>query len=138
MGSRIRKNAGADKYPWPRRAATTSNQLLWSIAYRHAVFWSIVDGVEMGQTKSAVLVSGGLDSAILLAEMATSHSAVFPIYIQAGLPWEAAEMHHLRHFLTAVANPAIQALQTLGMPVIDLYGDHWSTTGQNVPDASTP
>lgn len=92
----------------------------------------------MEQTKSAVLVSGGLDSSVLLAEMATSHSAVFPIYIQAGIPWEAAELHYLRRFLEAMAQPSIQPLQVLAMPVTDLYDNHWSTTGQNVPGASSP
>jgi 7-cyano-7-deazaguanine synthase len=92
----------------------------------------------MEQTKSAVLVSGGLDSAVLLAEMATLSSTVFPIYIQAVLPWEATELYHLQCFLKVVANPAIQPLQILSMPVSDLYGNHWSITGQNVPAASSP
>jgi len=87
---------------------------------------------------AAVLVSGGLDSAVLLAEMAAGRSAVFPLYIQAGLPWEATELKYLRRFLKAVAKPAIQPLQILAMPVTDLYGNHWSMTGQDVPDASSP
>jgi 7-cyano-7-deazaguanine synthase len=87
---------------------------------------------------SAVLVSGGVDSAVLLADMAANGSKVFPLYVQAGLPWETAELHYLRRFLKTFANPGIQPLQILAMPVTDLYGDHWSITGQNVPDASTP
>lgn len=87
---------------------------------------------------SAAMVSGGLDSAVLLAEMAAAGSAVFPLYIQAGLPWEATELQYLRRFLKAIAQPAIQPLQILAMPVTDLYSDHWSTTGQDVPDASSP
>jgi 7-cyano-7-deazaguanine synthase len=86
---------------------------------------------------SAVLVSGGLDSAVLLAEMASAGSAVCPLYIQAGLPWEAAELHHLRRFLKMVAKTAIQPLEILAMPVTDLYVDHWSTTGENVPSSTS-
>ena len=86
---------------------------------------------------SAVLVSGGVDSAVLLVEMAADGSKVFPLYVHAGLPWETAELHNLRQFLKAVDSSALEPLQILAMPVTDLYGDHWSITGQNVPDAST-
>src|SRR5713226_6720517 len=93
---------------------------------------------RMEKNSCAVLVSGGLDSAVLLAEMATQISAVFPIFIQAGLRWEPAELYHLRRFLKAIARPAIQPLQLLEMPVTDLYGNHWSITGQDIPDAASP
>ena len=69
---------------------------------------------------SAVLVSGGVDSAVLLAEMTAGSSKVFPLYVQAGFPWETAELHYLRRFLKAVASSAIQPLQILAMPVTDL------------------
>ena len=44
----------------------------------------------------AVLVSGGLDSAILLGE-ALRHEppAVQPLYVRHGLYWETAELQHL-------------------------------------------
>ena len=38
---------------------------------------------------TAVLLSGGLDSAVLLAEEA-SRGTVQPIYVAAGLAWESA------------------------------------------------
>jgi 7-cyano-7-deazaguanine synthase len=93
---------------------------------------------EMEKTTSAVLVSGGLDSDILLAEVATAGTRVFPIYIQEGFPWESAEQHYLRRFLSALGRTNIQPLQVLALPVSDLYGHHWSMTGQGVPDASSP
>ena len=47
---------------------------------------------------TAVLLSGGLDSAVLLAEEAAA-GEVQPIYISVGLAWEAAERDAVRHFL---------------------------------------
>jgi 7-cyano-7-deazaguanine synthase len=86
----------------------------------------------------AVLVSGGLDSAILLAEMLRERELVHPLYVRFGLFWEAEELRHLRRFLEAVRRPALQPLCVLEMPVRDSYGDHWSITGRDVPDARSP
>jgi 7-cyano-7-deazaguanine synthase len=86
----------------------------------------------------AVLVSGGLDSAILLAESLASHAAVHPLYVRFGLAWEPAELRTLRRFLEAVATPSLRPLTVLEQPVADLYGRHWSITGQGVPGADTP
>lgn len=86
----------------------------------------------------AVLVSGGLDSAILLAEALERHPAVWPLYIRFGLFWEKVELHHLRCFLEAVRAPALRSLTILEMPVADLYGEHWSLNGVDVPAAGTP
>jgi 7-cyano-7-deazaguanine synthase len=85
----------------------------------------------------AVLISGGLDSAILLGEALRSCAAVHPLYVRNGLSWEPAELHHLRRFLQAVHTPALRPLTVLEMPVADLYGDHWSVTGRGVPGADT-
>ncbi len=86
----------------------------------------------------AVLVSGGLDSAVLLGESLRSRSRVHPLYIRCGLFWEATELDHLRHFLDAVAAPALRPLHVLEMPVGDLYSDHWGLTGEGTPGADTP
>jgi 7-cyano-7-deazaguanine synthase len=91
-----------------------------------------------GDDAVAVLTSGGLDSAILVADMANQHRQVYPIYIRAGLHWEAVELAHLQRFLGAIQKPALQPLVILEQPVTDLYGPHWSLTGENVPDAATP
>ncbi|HEV3447645.1 MAG TPA: 7-cyano-7-deazaguanine synthase, partial [Gemmataceae bacterium] len=85
----------------------------------------------------AVLVSGGLDSAILLAESLKNHALVWPLYIRTGLAWEDSELRHLQQFLERIACPALRPLQVLELPVSDLYGKHWSLTGQNVPDAQS-
>lgn len=86
----------------------------------------------------AVLVSGGLDSAVLLAEAARTRPAVFPLYVRTGIAWEAVERLHLDRFLAAVRTPALRPLVVLEQPVADLYGDHWSLTGVGVPAAGTP
>jgi 7-cyano-7-deazaguanine synthase len=85
-----------------------------------------------------VLASGGLDSAVLIAEAARSFPAVFPLYVRFGLLWEEVELHYLERFLAAVRTPALRALRILDQPVGDLYGRHWSTTGDNAPAAEDP
>jgi len=86
----------------------------------------------------AVLVSGGLDSAVLLGEALHDRPAVYPIYVRAGSAWEAVEMRCLRRFLEEVAVPALRPLTILDQPSADLYGRHWSLTGRDVPGAETP
>src|SRR5262245_48339064 len=85
----------------------------------------------------AVLVSGGLDSAILLAESLARHPTVYPLYVRCGLYWEPVELDHLRRFLVAIAAPNLRPLLVLDMPVRDLYAAHWSLTGDNVPGPET-
>jgi 7-cyano-7-deazaguanine synthase len=85
----------------------------------------------------AVLVSAGLDSAILLAEALDHHPRVHPLYVRSGLHWETAELRHLRRFLGALERPALAPLQVLDVPVGDLYASHWSLTGDKIPDADS-
>ncbi|HYH65361.1 MAG TPA: 7-cyano-7-deazaguanine synthase [Urbifossiella sp.] len=84
----------------------------------------------------AVLVSGGLDSAVLLAEAARAYPAVVPIYVRVGMLWEDAERVHLDRFLAAVRTPALRPLVELDQPAADLYGGHWSVTGTDTPGAT--
>jgi 7-cyano-7-deazaguanine synthase len=86
----------------------------------------------------AVLLSGGLDSAILLTEAIESHTVVFPLYVRTGLAWEPDELAHVGHFLGAVRRPGLESLVVLDLPVGDLYRAHWSITGRSVPGADTP
>jgi 7-cyano-7-deazaguanine synthase len=86
----------------------------------------------------AVLVSGGLDSAILLGESLHQEYSVHPLYVRCGLSWEAAEQEHLHRYLAALSGPTLRPLHVLEMPVRDVYLQHWSLTGQGVPGADTP
>ncbi len=95
------------------------------------------DWSELPRESLAVLVSGGLDSAILLAESLRFYKRVFPIYIQNGLHWENTELVYLGEFLQRIATPALGKLTVLQQPIEDVYGVHWSTTGENIPDANS-
>jgi 7-cyano-7-deazaguanine synthase len=86
----------------------------------------------------AVLVSGGLDSGVLLGESLAVRPAVTPIYIRVGSVWESVESAYLQRFLDAVRCPTLKPLVTLEQPVADLYGSHWSMSGENVPDTESP
>ena len=85
-----------------------------------------------------MLVSGGLDSSILLAEACRRHPAVHPLYVRFGLSWEETELMYLRRFMETLSADVLRPLVLLEMPVSDLYADHWSITGAGVPGAETP
>ncbi|MDO8431249.1 MAG: 7-cyano-7-deazaguanine synthase [Candidatus Binatus sp.] len=87
--------------------------------------------------KVAVLASGGLDSSVLLAEEA-ARSIVYPIYVRCGLAWEDVEYDALVSFLDALKNPHTMPPAILPVSVDAMYGDHWSVTGENIPDAAEP
>jgi len=86
----------------------------------------------------AVLCSGGVDSAVLLAEALPYYAAVQPIYIRTGSRWEDVERQYLSRFLDAVASSRLRPLVSLTQPVDDLYGSHWCMTGNGVPDQNSP
>lgn len=86
----------------------------------------------------AVLISGGLDSAILLGDALRRREEIHPLFVRCGLHWEEVELTHLRRFLAALAQPGLKTLTILEQPVADIYGAHWSLTGRGVPDANAP
>jgi 7-cyano-7-deazaguanine synthase len=102
-----------------------------------------VSAVPKGSTTAgpddavAVLASGGLDSAVLVAELLRHHRAVHPIYVRFGLAWEATEQAHLRRFLETLSHPAPRPLVVLDVPIAPVYGSHWSLSGEDVPDDQT-
>ena len=92
----------------------------------------------MEQGSICVLVSGGVDSAVALAEAARGPVPVLPVYVRSGLVWETAEMYWLGRFLPSLKAPGLGGLEILEMPVQDLYGDHWSLTGKDAPGRESP
>ena len=82
---------------------------------------------------AGVLVSGGLDSAVLLRAALRRHRRVRPLYVRAGLHWEGVEQASLRRFLRAMSQPGLEPLATLDVPMTDLIGGHWSATGRGTP-----
>ena len=93
-------------------------------------------GAPLRNDAVCVLTSGGLDSGVLIAELAKEYSKVQPAYVRCGLFWEQAERYWLQRFLKKLRgiNSNIQPLKILSMDLREIYGDHWSLTGKNVPD----
>jgi 7-cyano-7-deazaguanine synthase len=80
---------------------------------------------------TAVLLSGGLDSAVLLADEAT-RDEVQPIYVSVGLAWERAERAMVAAFLdrTPFAHP-MRPLVSLAVDMTDVYAaSHWAIQGR--------
>jgi 7-cyano-7-deazaguanine synthase len=85
----------------------------------------------------AILVSGGLDSAILLGIACRFGSIVHPLYVRNGHVWQSTEEAHLRDYLESLDGSNLRPLHVLDVPVADLYRTHWSITGREVPDAQS-
>jgi 7-cyano-7-deazaguanine synthase len=81
----------------------------------------------------AVLTSGGLDSSVLLAEMARRGREVYPIYMKGGLVWERAELRLLGRFIARLDRSNIAPLTILEIAANAAARDHWSRTGRGVP-----
>ena len=87
----------------------------------------------------AVLCSGGLDSAVLLADAARRADAVVPLYVAVGFAWEDEERRMLERLLAA---PPFRGVVE---PVVDLQFDmrdvfpstHWAVRGEP-PGFDTP
>ena len=92
----------------------------------------------MKPSTAAALVSGGLDSAVLVETLARRYQRVVPIYVRQGLRWEAAEQYWLRRWLGHWPARRVAPLVTLALPMTDLYARHWSVTGRRVPRATDP
>ena len=88
---------------------------------------------------TAVLMSGGLDSAVLLAEEAERESVVQPVYISVGLAWEAAEREAVGYFVESLgARPQLRPLVVLSVDMTDVYpAAHWAMRGE-APGYHTP
>jgi len=83
---------------------------------------------------TAVLLSGGLDSAVLLAEEASRARGgpVQPVYVSAGLAWEGAERRIISRLLAAPGMAdRVRALVSLAVDMRDVYAaTHWAMTGR--------
>jgi 7-cyano-7-deazaguanine synthase len=80
---------------------------------------------------TAVLLSGGLDSAVLVAEEAVK-SEVQPIYVSVGLAWEEAERAVVTQFLAStVFAGRVRPLVSLTVDMRDVYdATHWAVQGR--------
>jgi 7-cyano-7-deazaguanine synthase len=85
-----------------------------------------------------VLLSGGLDSAVLLAHEAR-HAAVLPVYVSSGFAWEPLESAMVEHLL---AHPTfalgIRPAMRVAFTLRDVYPpSHWALRGE-APGYDTP
>lgn len=91
---------------------------------------------------TAVLLSGGLDSAVLLADEAArapASDSVQPIYVGAGLSWEDAERATVARLLDhAALRGRTRPLVALSVDMRDVYAaTHWAVAGR-APGYHTP
>ena len=85
----------------------------------------------------AVLFSGGLDSAVLLAH-AAKQGPVQPLYVSVGLAWETRERAAAEAVLASVAAGDVRPLVTLHAGMQDVYpASHWAIKG-TAPAYDTP
>ena len=87
---------------------------------------------------TAVLLSAGLDSAVLTAAEARS-GGVHPIYVSTGLAWERSELAAVDRLLATVPfDRNVAPLARLSFTVEDLYpASHWALRG-TPPAFDTP
>jgi 7-cyano-7-deazaguanine synthase len=90
-----------------------------------------------------LLLSGGLDSSILLGHLLQQRRSVQPFYIQSQVVWQQEELRAVKRLLQTFgskqlgADSALAELVLLELPLADLYGDHWALTGRDTPDAQS-
>ncbi len=95
---------------------------------------------DRNQGGTAVLFSGGLDSAVLLADVLRlgSGQPLQPLYVSTGLAWERSELAAMARLLDADAFRGVLPLVHLRFDVTDLYPPtHWAIRGE-APGFDTP
>lgn len=85
------------------------------------------------EEKVLALVSGGIDSAVLVSELSAQYASVTPFYVRNGFTWEKTELYWLRRYLKEIASKTIAPLKVVDLPLRDVYPDHWSLTGKKIP-----
>jgi 7-cyano-7-deazaguanine synthase len=88
---------------------------------------------------AAVLFSGGLDSAVLLAQELTNAAKVWPIHVRSGFAWEPAEARTIARLVAAPPFAGlVQPVTTLTVDMREIYpATHWAVLGQP-PAYDTP
>ena len=88
--------------------------------------------------RTLVLLSGGLDSAVLAAHEAQS-ARVLPVYVSVGLAWEQAELAMIAQLLRAPAFAGrVEPLISVAFTMTDVYPPtHWAIRG-TPPAYDTP
>ena len=85
----------------------------------------------------AALISGGLDSAIMVDYLLQSTRAdIYPVHMATDLRWAEREQQAASDYIDAIATPRLKQLVQLRLPLAHVYAPHWSVSGP-VPDAAT-
>jgi 7-cyano-7-deazaguanine synthase len=100
--------------------------------------WRVHMAVDSSPAPTGLLLSGGLDSCILLGRLLEEGHRLQPFYVRSGLVWEREELQAAKRFLRALSCPQLADLVILDLPLRDLYKGHWSVTGQGAPGALSP
>jgi 7-cyano-7-deazaguanine synthase len=80
---------------------------------------------------TCVLFSGGLDSAVLLAQELRAWSPVYPVHVRSGFAWEDGERRAIDRLLAMPAFAAAAPLSTITVDMRDVYpASHWAVTGR--------
>ena len=88
--------------------------------------------------KSAcVLVSGGIESSVLLNDALGRYDQVVPLYIRNHLRWEDTETFCLKNFVRGLRQNNLKPLVILDLTMRDLYESHWSITGIKIPSGKS-
>jgi 7-cyano-7-deazaguanine synthase len=89
--------------------------------------------------RAAVLFSGGLDSAVLVAAERQVADRVWPVHVRSGFAWEAEEARVIADLLAAPPFLGrVEPATTLTVEMRDIYpASHWAVTGQT-PAYDTP
>lgn len=85
-----------------------------------------------------VLLSGGVDSALLLHVALSRGLDVAPLFLRAGFIWEEAEAHWLRKLTAALASPSLKELKIVPADLSPVLPRNWALSGENTPDAESP
>lgn len=101
------------------------------------LFWGMKKKPGPGR-RVCVLASGGIDSAVLTADLLGRGYEVYPLYVRCGLYWENAEIFWLKRYLKAIKVRLLRPLTLVDAPVGGVWGKHWSLDGRNVPSANSP
>lgn len=85
-----------------------------------------------------VMASGGLDSAVLVAELAAKGKTVYPVCVRTCVSFEKAQFQALQNFLRHLPYKNIKPLTQLRLPVSTILpSTHWALSGWRVPLAKS-
>lgn len=88
--------------------------------------------------KVCVLASGGLDSAVLIAELLSQGREIHPLYVRCGFVWERVELARLRRLLRGLRHPRLKALAVVQYSMRVPLARHWAVSGAAVPARGAP